>query len=81
MATVHLEEHNGRALVDEEERPLLNTQDQEQCTYGDTLLDVHNEDYLRIGFLNVNGLKKEGWKHKNKAIIKTIKNTTLMLSD
>ena len=35
-----------RAEVEEEERTLINNPDQENCMYGDILLDVLNEEYL-----------------------------------
>ena len=59
--------------MEDEERQHNNNQPIDNSTYGDHLSDIVDEDYLRIGFLNVNGLKQEGWKQKNKAIITTIR--------
>ena len=40
----------------------------EPCTYGDTLSLQPNDNYLLLGFVNTNGLRKENWKEKNNAI-------------
>ena len=44
-----------------------------RCIYGDKLDKVKDDSHLLLGFVNVNGLKQEKWKEKNKAIIKFLK--------
>ena len=41
--------------------------------YGDTITELQEDQYFKLGFLNVNGLQAEKWKEKNTEIFRTIK--------
>ena len=63
----------GRIEFNQQEQVLFEQDPLNQCVYGDKLTNIKDETQLLVGFTNVNGLRKEKWKEKNRALVKFLR--------
>lgn len=60
--------HAERLPLTEEELAAFEADPLNQCIYGDVFLEDYDDNFLMLGFANTNGLRREKYKEKNKAI-------------
>ena len=68
---MHEEEQVNGSVVVDQEQSITNT---DNSIYGDDITELQEDQYFKLGFLNVNGLHINKWKEKTQKYSKLSRN-------